>query len=67
MRVAVLDLYGAEEYPAVKRGAPARRAMIESAGQPSSRQLVLARANHYFTDQGDALVQAVADWLDRLE
>jgi hypothetical protein len=67
MRVAVLDLYGAEEYPAVKRAAPERRAMILAADQAQSRQQVLAAANHYFTDQGDALVSAVADWLDTLE
>jgi len=67
MRVAVLDLYGAEEYPAVRRGAPERKAMMLAAGEPHSRQQVLADANHYFTDQGDALVDAVANWLDSLE
>jgi hypothetical protein len=67
MRVPVLDLYGANEYPAVMRGAPGRKAMIEAAGNAQSSQLVLPQADHYFTDQGDALVSAVADWLDRLE
>jgi hypothetical protein len=67
MQVPVLDLYGANEYPAVMRGAPERKAMIEAAGNVQSRQLMLPQANHYFTDQGDALVSAVADWLDRLE
>ncbi len=67
MQVAVLDLYGAEEYPAVKRGAPERKAMIDSAGHPNSAQVVLPQANHYFTDQGDALVEAVANWLGRLD
>lgn len=67
MQVAVFDLYGAEEYPAVKRDAAERKAMIEIAGNPKSTQAVLPGANHYFTDQGDALVEAVADWLGRLE
>ena len=67
MQVPVLDLYGAEEFPAVKRAAPERKALILGAGQAQSRQRVLADANHYFTDQGDALVSAVADWLDSLE
>jgi len=67
MQVAVFDLYGADEFPAVRRGAPERKQMIEAAGQARSRQQVLAAANHYFTDQGDALVDAVADWLDSLE
>lgn len=67
MRVAVLDMYGAEEFPAVRRGAAQRKAMMESAGHPKSRQRVLANADHYFTDQGEALVIAVADWLANLE
>jgi hypothetical protein len=29
--------------------------------------MMLLQANHYFTDQGDALVTAVADWLDQLK
>jgi alpha/beta superfamily hydrolase len=67
MHVPVLDLYGAEEFPAVIRLAPSRKAMIEKAGHAGSRQLVLPGANHYFTDMGDALVEAVADWLDQLD
>jgi alpha-beta hydrolase superfamily lysophospholipase len=67
MHVPVLDLYGANEYPAVIRLAPRRKAMIAKAGNPRSRQVVLPGANHYFTDQGDALVDAVADWLDQLD
>ena len=67
MRVAILDLYGADEFPAVLRAAPERRAMLDAAGNTQSRQLLLPQANHYFTDQGDALVAAVADWLDQLK
>jgi len=67
MQVPVLDLYGAEEYPAVVRLAPERKAMIEKASHVNSRQIVLPDANHYFTDEGDALVAAVANWLDQLE
>ncbi len=67
MRVPVLDLYGANDYPAVIRLAPGRKEMLLQAGHPRSRQLVLPEANHYFTDQGDPLVAAVADWLGQLE
>lgn len=67
MHVPVLDLYGDREYPAVIRLAPQRKAMIEDAGNPRSRQQVLPGADHYFTDQGSPLVAAVADWLDQLE
>jgi Protein of unknown function (DUF3530) len=67
MQVAVLDLYGADEFPAVLRAAPERQAMLEAGGHAQSRQLMLPRTNHYFTDRGDALVAAVADWLDQLK
>ncbi len=66
MRVPVLDLYGSDEFPAVIGKAPERRAMIEQAGHPASRQLVLPDSDHYFRDRGDALVDAVAAWLDSL-
>jgi alpha/beta superfamily hydrolase len=67
MHMPVLDLYGAEDYPAVIRLAPARKEMIDKTGHEKSRQMVLPGADHYFTDQGDPLVDAVADWLDQLE
>jgi len=67
MQVAVLDLYGADEFPAVLRGAPKREAMLATAGHPQSRQQLLPQADHYFTDQGDALVTAVSEWLDHLQ
>ena len=67
MQVPVLDLYGADEFPAVIRLAPERKAMIEAAGNPQSSQQVLADADHYFTDRGDSLVESVADWLDAIE
>ena len=67
MQVAVLDLYGVDEFPAVLRAAPERQAMLEAGGHEQSRQLMLPKANHYFTDQGEALVAAVADWLDQLK
>ncbi len=67
LKVPVLDLYGADDYPAVIRMAPSRKALIEKAGHALSQQAMLPGADHYFTDQGDALVEAVARWLDRLE
>jgi hypothetical protein len=67
MQVAVLDLYGADEFPAVLRTAAERKKLAEAAGHPRSSQLVLPQADHYFTDQDDALVATVSDWLDQLE
>lgn len=67
MQVPVLDLYAANDFPAVRRLAPERKRMIDKAGHPQSRQLVLPEADHYYTDRGAALVETVADWLDTLE
>jgi len=67
MTVPVLDVYGDEEYPAVLRRAPERKAMIEKAGNPKSAQMTVPAANHYFTDKGEVLVETVASWLDTLK
>jgi len=67
MKVPVLDLYGANEFPAVIRMAPQRKSMIEPAGNSNSSQVVLADADHYFVDQGDARVGEVVNWLRRLK
>ena len=66
LKVPVLDVYGEEEYPAVKKGAPARLAAIRNAGNPKSRQITVPGANHYFTDEGDALLEVVGSWLQGL-
>lgn len=66
MKVPVLDIYGENEYPAVIRMAPERLAEIKQAANKKSKQIVVPGANHYFTDKGDALVEAVAGWLDTL-
>ena len=66
MSIPVLDIYGEKEYPAVLRMAPGRKAMIEKAGNSKSKQVVVAGANHYFTDKGDELVAPIVDWLNSL-
>lgn len=62
----ILDVYGTEDYPAVHRLAPIRMQQIVSAGNPQSRQIVIPQANHYFADQGEPLVEAIASWLNTL-
>jgi pimeloyl-ACP methyl ester carboxylesterase len=66
LTIPVLDIYGGLEYPAVKRSAPERLAMLQEAGNPKSKQQVIAGADHYFTDAGQPLLEAVAAWLDSL-
>ena len=64
--VPVLDVYGEEEYPAVIKGAAERLAAIQKAGNPKSKQVTVPGANHYFTDEGDALLEVVGSWLQEL-
>jgi len=67
IEVPVLDIYGADDYPAVGRLAPERWRQIQTAGNPLSDQQVINDADHYFTDQGESLVEAVGDWLNQLK
>jgi pimeloyl-ACP methyl ester carboxylesterase len=66
LRVPVLDLYGETDYPAVRRLAAERLAALRRGGNPKSAQQVVADADHYFTDRSEALLDAVAAWLDTL-
>ncbi len=66
IKVPVLDVFGQDEYPAVKKGAPERLAAIKKAGNEKSKQLVVPNANHYFTDHGEALLEVVTPWLNDL-
>ena len=66
IQAPILDLYGAEDYPAVLRLAPERKAMMDKAGNSKSRQVVVPEADHYFKDMGEPLLQAVAAWLESL-
>lgn len=64
--VPVLDVYGEEEYPAVIKGAAERLAAMQKAGNSKSKQVTVPGANHYFTDEGDALLDVVGHWLQGL-
>lgn len=64
MQVPVLDLYGSADYPAVQNGAPDRWTAISKQRQAKSKQVMLMDADHYMRDQNEALLQAVAEWLD---
>lgn len=64
----VLDIYGANDFPAVLRLAPQRRAMIEQAGNASSRQVVIKAADHHYQQDGntEALTGEILQWLQGL-
>ncbi len=66
LKFPILDIYGSNEYPAVIKMAPDRLAKIRQAGHPGSEQRIVPKANHYFTDMGEPLLNEIADWLDKL-
>lgn len=63
LTMPVLDIYGAEDFPAVGRLAPRRAENLRKGGHAGSRQLVIEGADHYFRDQEEALLEAVSSWL----
>ena len=67
MSVPVLDLFGAEDYPAVLGKAPARLAAMRAAGNSLSAQRIVPGAGHFFRDREDALIGAVTQWLATLD
>lgn len=66
MAMPVLDLYAENDFPAVLRMAAERKAMIEKVGNPKSAQVVVPDSEHYFVDRGEALTEAIAEWLGQL-
>ncbi len=52
VRIPVLDIFGADEFPGVLRMAPERKARLVAGGNTGSRQIVVPGANHHF--EGDA-------------
>lgn len=66
MHMPILDLYGANDYSAVRRMAKARRAGMARGGNPKNAQVVVPDSDHNFVDRGPALLDVVANWLDTL-
>ncbi|HQS99893.1 MAG TPA: DUF3530 family protein [Thiobacillus sp.] len=56
----ILDLYGDNDLPAVLGNAGARKGSLAN---PASKQVVLAKTDHFFTGHEGAMVDAVADFL----
>jgi pimeloyl-ACP methyl ester carboxylesterase len=67
MAVPVLDIYGSEDYPAVRRLAPERWELIQGAGHPYSAQRTVSGAEHYYSGRQAELIETVAGWLNGLE
>lgn len=67
LNIPVLDIYGEQEYNAVKKAAPERLKLIKSTGISTSEQRVVKGANHYFTDKGEPLLNEITDWLNKIK
>lgn len=65
VRVPVLDLYGANDLPEVLSYTEARRAAAREAGNKGYSAVRVADADHFFTNQYQALKQQILDWLGR--
>jgi hypothetical protein len=63
MPIPVLDVFAANDYPAVRRSALTRLSALLRAGNPHSKQRVVADAEHYFVDRGDVLLEVLTEWL----
>lgn len=68
MSIPMLAVHGGEDYPSVQRAAPKVLAAMTKAGNPNSKQVEVAGADHYFEDDAKAeeLVALVATWLNEL-
>ena len=65
MTVPILDLFGDADYPAVVSNAEERVQEFSNINN-KSKQIVIAQADHEFTDQNDALIESISSWLDTL-
>ena len=64
MQIPILDLYGEFEFPRPLAMLPERMKLIKQGGNNASSQLSLKEADHYFHDEGEALTEHVATWLN---
>jgi len=67
MKKPILDVYGGDDYPAVQRLAGIRAQQNQEEGNSHFSQVKIDAANHYFTDMGEPLVEAIAQWLEKLK
>ena len=65
VRVPVLDIYGANDLHEVLSYNEARRTAAQTAGNKGYSAVRVPDANHFFTDQYEALKKHVLDWLGR--
>jgi len=65
VHVPVLDIYGANDLHEVLSYNEARRAAAQASGNKGYSAVRVPDANHFFTDQYEALKKHVLDWIGR--
>ena len=65
IKVPVLDIYGDHDLEAILESTAARADAAKKAGNTHYTQVELADSNHFFDGEEEALIEAVADWLDK--
>lgn len=64
LKFPLLDIFGSEDYPAVKAGAAKRLKLIKQAGNPLSRQIIVTDSDHYHKANNEKLVKEINTWLE---
>ena len=64
----VLDIYGEKDFPGVVRLSTSRKALMDISDNQQNAQIVIKKADHYFTEAGTAqdLIDSVDTWLKEL-
>ena len=65
IKMPVLDIYGDQDLEAILESTAARADAAKKAGNTHYTQVELADSNHFFDGEEEALIEAVADWLDK--
>jgi len=66
IKIPILDIRGENDYPSVHRNAPRRWRNIQQAGNPKSQQWMVEKADHYYNERDEALLDDITEWLDTL-
>ncbi len=67
IRLPLLDLYGSDDLLSVVHSSEWRREAAREAGNTAYQQHRVAGASHSFRGKEEVLVEAVAQWLNRLD
>lgn len=65
IKIPVLDLYGENDLPGIVSSAPARAASLK--GKPNSQQVMLSKADHFFSQHEKEMVETVKTFLGTVQ